>query len=92
MARDGGGCCGDRGGEGGNEADHRSILYDSRLCSGPETVAAAVVNTMVEVQRIQQPRLLIIQAFESSLCSGPETLASAVMNTVVEVEVQQPNY
>ncbi len=38
-------------------------------------VAAAVVNTVVEVE-MQQPRLLIIEAYESSLCSGLETVAA----------------
>jgi hypothetical protein len=53
--------------------------YESRLCSGPETMAAAVVNTVVEVySRNQKPRLLINEAFESRLCSGPETVAAAV--------------
>jgi hypothetical protein len=60
--------------------------YESRHCSGPETVASAVVNTVVEVE-MQQPGLLIIKAFESRLCSGPEgVVAAAVVNTVVEVE------
>jgi hypothetical protein len=55
--------------------------YESRLCSGPETVAAAVVNTVVEVELKH-----IIEAYESRLCSVPETVAAAVVNTVVEVE------
>jgi hypothetical protein len=44
---------------------------------------------VVEVE-MQQPKLLIIKAFESRLYSGPETVAAAVVNTVVEVEMQQP--
>jgi inactivated superfamily I helicase len=71
------------------EMQHPRLLiieaYESRLCSGPETVVAAVVNTVVEVE-MQHPRLLIIEANESRLCSGPETVAAAVVNTVVEVE------
>jgi hypothetical protein len=46
---------------------------------------AAVVNTVVEVEK-RHPKLLIIEAYESRLCSGPETVAAAVVNTVVEVE------
>jgi hypothetical protein len=33
--------------------------------------AAAMVNTVVEVE-MQQPKLLIIEVFESRLCSGPD--------------------
>ncbi len=37
-----------------------------------------MVNTVVEVE-MQQPKLLIIEAFESRLCSGPETVAAAAL-------------
>jgi hypothetical protein len=49
--------------------------YESRLCSGPETVAAVVVNTVVEVE---DPKAQITDLNISSLKESPNIKAQSL--------------
>ncbi len=55
--------------------------YESRLCSGPETVAASVVNTVVGGGNAAAQIINQLEAYESHLCSRPKMVAAAVVNT-----------
>jgi hypothetical protein len=52
-----------------------TVAAESRLCSGPETVAAAVVNTVVEVE---DPKAQITDLNISSLKESPDITAQSL--------------
>ncbi len=59
------------------EVELKQIIeaYESRLCSGPETVAAAVVNTVVEVE---DPTAQITDLNISSIKESPNITAQSL--------------